>query len=437
MPAPAPANFEAVLDDAFAALLARFSRSRLFLVPPVLLLLVAALLDEGSGWRRWVLGGALAAIAGPAVWHVRRLRRVGLSRRGVATLVPLPITVLTVTVLVSGGIDSPLFMVFAVVCVFLAVFLELRLAVAVGGLAVSLVVGLSVLAAHGAPASMLPEAFGGGPGLTSNVMLLAFRAAVYGFAISWGVVVGTMLRGAYREAIEHALSARDEVLRLHADSARTLTTLSAEIAHELKNPLASVKGLSQLLARDATGKDQERLVVLRREVDRMQEILESFLTYSRPLLPLAAEEVVLGDVARHVLALHEGVARERQVTLALDEERPVSVRADARKLTQVLVNLVQNALDASVEGGAVELVVRPDGGGARVEVRDRGPGVPEGERERVFDAGVTTKATGHGLGLTVARAIARQHGGELALSGRVGGGAVAVLTLPAQPQEAA
>jgi signal transduction histidine kinase len=105
------------------------------------------------------------------------------------------------------------------------------------------------------------------------------------------------------------------------------------------------------------------------------------------------------------------------------------VRCDRRKVQQILINLVQNAIDASPDGGEVRINLAAEGEEGVVRVLDRGHGIPAELKERVFDAGVTTKARGSGLGLTIVRLLAEQHGGSVRLYDREGGGSVAELRL--------
>jgi two-component system, NtrC family, sensor histidine kinase HydH len=288
--------------------------------------------------------------------------------------------------------------------------------------------------ALGALYGFLPDVnlpfLGGGVRAGHSDAHLWTSAVVLTGALVIATSVGLGLRGLFDGMLARALDARAAELAAHRDHAAELGALSGEIAHELKNPLATVKGLAALLERDVEGRAAERLAVLRGEVDRMQGILEEFLNFSRPLVPLQQEPVDLGALAREVATLHEGMARGRHVAVGVEPGDAPEVRGDRRKVRQVLINLVQNALDASPRNGEVRIRAVGDDGGARVEVLDRGAGPPEGLGERVFEAGVTTKATGNGLGLTIARALARQHGGELLLEPREGGGCRALLTLP-------
>jgi signal transduction histidine kinase len=258
-------------------------------------------------------------------------------------------------------------------------------------------------------------------------------ATVYTVMLLGSSTFGRFMRRTIDDLVEQQVEDRERALEMHAKQARTLTALSAEIAHELKNPLASIKGLAGIVEKDLVGVPLERLGVLRREIDRMQLVLDEFLAYSRPLVPLEAQEVDVAALARDVAELHEGMAEERGVRIAVVGSG--TVRCDPRKLRAVLINLVQNAIDASKPGSDVTIDVAPhDAEAVSIRVLDRGAGIDPHIAARLFTVGATTKPKGNGIGLAVARGLARQHGGDLVLEKREGGGTIARMTLPREPR---
>ena len=426
---PGKLSLEEVEDAALETLFQRGVQLRLYVAPFIFLGAMSLLAWDPAAWRGWLVAMAITLAIVRLTVEFLRSRKEGLRRTRLATLLPVPATLLLIVVGASGGVESPICVMLPLITVFLCLFLRPTWGFVFAGAATVVVWGLTVIAWNEWVPNFIPAVFGGGPRLAGPAALLFTRAAFITIGLLWASVLGWVMRRAYRSAIQRALDARDELLTSHDDSTRSLTTLVAEIAHELKNPLASVKGLAALVDREAQGKEKERLTVLRREVDRMQEILESFLNFSRPLVPLDVASVRLAEVVEHVAALYEGVARERGVEVRIDARPEVSVKADARKVKQVLINLVQNAIDVTARGGAIDVVVGPEGAGAKISVMDRGPGVTD--LERVFEPGVTSKDDGNGLGLTIARLLARQHGGDVRLIARDGGGVVAELSLPA------
>jgi signal transduction histidine kinase len=230
--------------------------------------------------------------------------------------------------------------------------------------------------------------------------------------------------------------ARHEAVATMRERNRELIGLSGALAHELKNPLASIQGLAGLLARKLPGgsREAEQMGVLLGEAKRMGTILDEFLNFSRPVSGLAVRAVSVEALVSDVALLYEGLAADRGIALELDAAGAPEVRCDPRKVKQVLVNLLQNALEAAPRGGTVTLRAKPGPDGAAVfDVEDDGSGLAEEIRAKLFRPGATTKPTGTGLGLTVARSIAEQHGGSLELRDREGGGCRAVFVLPAEP----
>ncbi|WP_224242284.1 sensor histidine kinase [Hyalangium gracile] len=387
---------------------------------------VATLLDPAP-WRLVWLGVTVLGAGAFILYEERRFAREGFTARSLPINLWVALLMEQSLLLGTGGISSPLLPTLLAITFVGSVAAQPRqrwrlLAAALGALTAMSVAQLS----------------GWLPGLPLRYLgsappaLVATCATVMGLLCIAATVVGGVLRRTFDNMLAEALAHRDELLSTHRAHARELEALSGEIAHELKNPLATVKGLTQLMAREA-GRPQsvERLQVLSGEVARMQGILEEFLNFSRPLVPLSVSAVDLGALCDEALVLHEGLAGERGVRLERRGSAQVSAACDPRKVRQVLMNLLHNAIEASPPGGQVTVTVEPTpAGDARVRVRDEGPGLAPEVEGRAFEAGVTTKARGSGLGLTVARALARQHGGEVTLTNGTPGGCVAELLLP-------
>lgn len=413
-----------------------FIWARLAIVPLVVLLASWIGINDQTPWRRALMGLAILGISSVSIWDV-----VNFSRKKTATTRPIYRNIfatnfsICVIILATGSLESPILPLIVVAGLSNSLLPSPIVGrILVIGFQIPMVWLYAVISVYGLMPRAMPDVFGGGAGDGSNHVLLWTTAVILTAALIAFIGVGSRLRKAFESMLEKVIKDRDESLRLHSDAARTLTTLSGEIAHELKNPLASIKGLSALLARKLEGQEAERLEVLRREVDRMQSILQEFLNFSRPLVPLALEETDLSELCRDVADLHEGLAREKSISIDVESAGSLSSVCDRRKIKQVLINLLQNAIDASPRGGAIRLAVDElDEVEVVLRVMDEGPGLEEDAEETLFDAGVTTKSKGSGLGLTVARAIARQHGGELTLENGSQGGCIAEMILPKKP----
>ncbi|HEX4589484.1 MAG TPA: ATP-binding protein [Gemmataceae bacterium] len=254
------------------------------------------------------------------------------------------------------------------------------------------------------------------------------------------------LQGVVRqvEQVVQTLQQRErEVLR--AEQLAAVGRLAAGVAHEIRNPLTSIKMLIQT-AREGEAPPEphnrlggslalprEDVQIIEQEVRRIERSLRSFLDFARPpkLRRIAMD---LRTLPEQVMNLVRGRAAKQGVEVRLDEpSAPVVLEVDADQLRQVLLNLLLNALDAMPGGGTVTIRMRGvDRGWVELSVADSGPGIAADILPRLFTPFVSDKETGMGLGLSVSRRIAEDHGGTLTAQDRPGGGACFVIRLPAK-----
>jgi nitrogen-specific signal transduction histidine kinase len=213
------------------------------------------------------------------------------------------------------------------------------------------------------------------------------------------------------------LKRMEEAVRRN-DRLRSLGQLSAGVAHEIRNPLAGIATIAEVLGAKLGG-DEDKAKYLRAmldEVHRLDGIVKNLLAFARPPRPQIAPCRV-GDVIARVHAVVAEQAAERGVVLTEDAAGADEYcLADAPQLTQVLLNLVLNALQACAPGERVLVSARGESAGTRVaiEVTDSGKGVADDVRETLFEPFVTTKTQGTGLGLAICRQILEDHGGSIA-----------------------
>jgi two-component system OmpR family sensor kinase/two-component system sensor histidine kinase QseC len=202
------------------------------------------------------------------------------------------------------------------------------------------------------------------------------------------------------------------------DAQRAFT---ADAAHELRSPLTALK-LQLGLLRDARDGPERDLAAQRLQagIDRATHLVEQLLALARaePAAPAAHGTVELSDVARQAVADTSAQAHARHARMEVDAPSSVQVQGDAEALRSLLRNLIDNAIKYGGHPPQVRVSIMAENGKALLRVDDNGPGIPEAERERVFDRFHRREpghGSGSGLGLAIVRAIARQHGGTVAL----------------------
>jgi signal transduction histidine kinase len=222
-----------------------------------------------------------------------------------------------------------------------------------------------------------------------------------------------------------------------------LGTIAAGVAHEIRNPLASIRTFAQLMPvkmDDPEFKNEFSKLVLK-DVDRITKVVESMLAFARPSQQTIAEHAA-NDLVEEAIVLVQSRMKTKQIELTKHFHEPAKLLVDKQQILQVLINLLNNAADALSDHGKIRVATgvrwmegSVNGNGHQkygvIEVADNGPGIPAGLRNRLFDPFFTTKKEGTGLGLSISQKIVRDHGGIISVSSIEGKGTTFQVNLPA------
>jgi signal transduction histidine kinase len=281
--------------------------------------------------------------------------------------------------------------------------------------------GWTLAAWNGAPGRVESLDAGGGFFAVAALLVVAFVAAI--------LAGGAMF---FRQA---GAAAREAALK---------TSFVSNVSHEMKTPLTTIRMYAEMLADERVAEPAKRaryFATIGRETARLTRLVNNVLDFGRleaGRKEYKPETVALGSWLARLVEVHAPRAAEAGIrVLATTPAAGAAVRCDPDSLDQMALNLIDNAVKYAAAGGLIELHADAVPGGWALVVADRGPGVPAAHRERIFerfhrvDESLTAKVQGAGLGLTIARRLARDQGGDLVCHEREGGGAAFVLTLPA------
>jgi PAS domain S-box-containing protein len=226
----------------------------------------------------------------------------------------------------------------------------------------------------------------------------------------------------------------EELLREQAALAR-LGEMAAVVAHEVKNPLAGIRGALQVISgrMPETSRDRSIMGDIVERLDSLNDIVQDLLIFARPREPKLAP-VPLAELLENTAALLRKDPAHAAAHVTVTGDRP-TINADAEQLQIVMLNLLLNAAQAAGSAGEVRVSVASRNRLCRIAIADSGPGIPAEIRERIFEPFFTTKHRGTGLGLPTAKRVVERHHGEIAVACPPEGGTIVTVTLPVNPAD--
>lgn len=234
----------------------------------------------------------------------------------------------------------------------------------------------------------------------------------------------------YRRYLRSRQLLQDEMKR--KEKLVALGHLAAGVAHEIRNPLSSIKGLAKYFAERAPagGEAHQLAQVMAKEADRLNRVVSELLELVKPT-HLSLQAVDLNTLITHSLQLVSQDANSREISLRFTANDALpEIQADPDRLAQVLLNLYLNAIQAIGQHGVISVTASESGAGVKISVTDSGKGIAADHLEAIFTPYFTTKAEGTGLGLAVVHNIVEQHGGTIQVVSQEGKGATFTLWLP-------
>jgi len=246
----------------------------------------------------------------------------------------------------------------------------------------------------------------------------------YAIALLTGALVGR----------EFAARRKQQETELQLERSQKLSMvgqMAAGVAHEIKNPIASIKGAIDILCDDNTPENDraEFRDIVNRETKRIDRTLRDFLEFARPHEPRLEKTDISDTVAGSLRQVEANLSRTG-LSVERDIAPDVFVLADREKIHQVMLNLLLNAMEASEPGGRIRVAVRPGAEDVEIRVEDQGKGIDEESLQRIFDPFFTTKSSGSGLGLSIVRNIVEKHHGTIRAERAPDQGTAFIVSLP-------
>jgi signal transduction histidine kinase len=296
------------------------------------------------------------------------------------------------------------------------------------------------LVAEGSPVGLLlaDNVFTGRPVDDEDVEVLEVLGMKAAFAIERAHLMRDLeIQVASLEAANRQIRQSQERL-LRAERLSAVGEMAARVAHEIRNPLVAIGGFARLLLREAPaqGDMRENLQVIASEVRRLEQILRDVLDYSNPM-PLRVAPCDLAKVVHEAFELLRWEMEEAHIRGSLEADPGIpEVQVDRNQIFQALINVLNNSIHAMPQGGELTVRVRRLPGWVAVHVADTGVGIDPEVLPKVFEPFFTTRSTGSGLGLTIARHIVQEHRGEITVESIPGTGTTFTFRLPV-PHEGA